>query len=335
MTDGLTFSMSCPQCGGALSTAEGEKSSNCPYCKSLLYLEGDQGVYTTKFKNTLDSVRATSTLSGWFTKGLKARDLAQKAQVTEVFPIYVPFWRLRARAAGWVCGYRVERYRDRNGNWHEKKVPMEEMVFRDFDWSQIACDPGDIGITKLPGLAGEVTAQDAGDIPTFEATTSVDDARRTGVESVRAQAVSSAGVPNITFQKMHVIPRYLAMTYYPVWVCRYLYADRTYFATLDGVSGRSLSGRAPGDPLYQALIGVGGAAGGGVITGLGAALAITTGTAEFFVLSVIGIVAFIGGFMFFRHGSEVTEGEISAGYKKGFQDLKNMGKDVGRLAQGR
>jgi len=332
MTDGLTFSMNCPQCGGALTTAEGEKSANCPYCKSLLYLEGDQGVYTTMFKNTLDTVRATSTLSGWFTKGLKARDLAQKAQVTEVFPIYVPFWRLRARAAGWVCGYRVEHYTDKNGNRHERKVPMEEMVFRDFEWSQIACDPGDIGVTRLPALSGEVIGHDEGSIPTFEPTTSVDDARRTGVEALRAQAISSAGVPNITFQKMHVMPRYLAITYYPIWVCRYTYADRTYFATLDGVSGRSLSGRAPGDPLYQALIGVGGAAGGGAITGLSAA-ALAAGWGEAAIVGVIvGIVAFAAGFMFFRHGSEVTEGDIAAGYKKGLQDLKNMGKDVGMMA---
>ncbi len=38
MTDGLTLSMNCPQCGGALSTSEGEKSANCPYCKFFFYV---------------------------------------------------------------------------------------------------------------------------------------------------------------------------------------------------------------------------------------------------------------------------------------------------------
>jgi hypothetical protein len=329
MSDGLTLSMNCPQCGGALSTAEGEKVANCPYCKSILFLEGDQGVFTTMFKNALDEARARDVLGQWFGKGLKARDLKQKAQITEVFPIYVPFWRLRARAAGWVCGYRVERHTDKEGHVHEKKVPMEVMVFRDFEWSQIACDPGDIGLKKLPGLQGEVINHDVGDIPTFEATTSPDAAKQTGTEAVRGMAVASAGVPNITFQKMHVLPKYLALTFYPVWVCRYTYSDRTYFATLDGVAARSLSGRAPGDPLYQSLIGVGGAAGGGLLAGLGMAV-IGSSVEGGLVMMVIGIVVFVAGFMFFRHGSEVTEGEIAAGYKKPFKGMMDAAKNIQR-----
>jgi hypothetical protein len=227
-----------------------------------------------------------------------------------------------------VCGYKVERHTDRDGHVTERKVPMEEMVHRDFEWSQIACDPGDIGVTKIPGLSGEVISHDEGAIPTFEATTSSDAAKQAGVEAVRGVAVSSAGVPNITFQKMHVIPRYLAMTYYPIWVARYTYSGRTYFATLDGVAARSLSGRAPGDPLYQSLIGVGGAAGGGLLTGVSAA-GLVYGWGEAAIVGVvIGIVVFVAAFMFFRHGSEITEGEIAKGYKSPVQEIMKLAKEV-------
>jgi hypothetical protein len=332
MADGIQFSMGCPQCGGALQSPEGEKVANCPYCRSLLYIEGDKGVFTSMFKNSLDEPRARGELARWLGKGLKARDLPQKAAITEVFPIYVPFWRLRARAAGWVCGYREERRRDSQGNYHTERIPMEVMVFRDFEWSEIACDPGDIGVTRLPGIAGEVLSHDEGLIPTFEPTTSPDDARGKGIEGVRSQAIASTKVPKITFQKMHVLPRYLGLVYYPIWVCRYTYEGRTYFATLDGVSARSLSGRAPGDPLYQALIGVGGAAGGGLITGLSAAGLVVWDVGEVAIIGlIVGVVVFVAGFLFFRHGSEVTEGDIAAGYKKGFKQLKEL-KNIQNLA---
>jgi len=45
-------------------------------------------------------------------------------------------------------------------------------------------------------------------------------------------------------------------------------------------------------------------------------------------MMVIGLVVFIGGFMFFRHGSEVTEGEIEAGYKKPFKGMMDAAKDI-------
>ena len=183
MAEGISLNLSCPSCGGAISTGEGIKSTNCPYCETLLWLEGDQGVFTVMFRNNLDDMRARQEMTKWFDKGLKARDLPNLAEISEMFPIYIPFWRLRARTAGWVCGYRIERYRDSQGNWRERKVPLEKMVLRDFEWSEIACDPGDIGVNKLPGVAGDATGHEDGTIPTFEATTSPDDARRDGVSS--------------------------------------------------------------------------------------------------------------------------------------------------------
>lgn len=311
VTDGISLNLTCASCGGAVTSVEGQRVLACPYCQSLLYVEGDRGVYTVMFRNVLDEPTARARLQAWFDEGMKARDLPEKAVITEVYPIYIPFWRLRARAAGWVCGYRVERHTDRNGHTHTKKVPLEQMVFRDFEWSDIACDPGDIGLRRLPGTFGEVTSHEEGDIPTFEATTSADDAKVEGIESIRRNAISSANVPNITFQKVHVMPKYVGLTFYPVWMCRYTYEGRTYFATLDGVRGGSLSGRAPGDPLYQSLALTGGAVAGGAVAG-GALSALMAGidTEIALVGMAVGFIIFGAAFMFFRHGSEITEGDI-------------------------
>ncbi len=45
---------------------------------------------------------------------------------------------------------------------------------------------------------------------------------------------------------------------------------------------------------------------------------------------VIGAVVFAAGFMFFRHGSEVTEGDIEAGYKKPLKGMLDAAKDIQR-----
>ncbi len=322
MSNGISLNVSCASCGGAVDTIEGQRVATCPYCQTLLYIDGDRGVYTVMFRNELDNAKVMASLKQWFDKGLKARDLPQKAMVTEVYPIYIPFWRFLARAAGWVCGYREEHYTDKNGNRHTRRVPLEKMVFRDFEWSEIACDPGDIGVTRLPSNRGQAVSHDEGGIPTFEATTSPDDARSRGIVAIRKMAVNSASVPNITFQQMHVLPKYLSQTFYPIWMCRYTYQGRTYFATLDGITGSSLSGRAPGDPLYQSLAIVGGAVAGGVITGLsltalGSGIEIELGV----IGAIAGLIIFGISFMFFRHGSEITEGDIAKPYKKSIRGL--------------
>ncbi|MEM2976128.1 MAG: hypothetical protein QXW06_00530, partial [Thermoplasmata archaeon] len=160
---------------------------------------------------------------------------------------------------------------------------------------------------------GEAVLHEEGTIPTFEVTTSSTDAMQQGTEAIRGMARASAGVPRITFEKIHVIPRVLVLIFYPIWIARYEYAGRSYFATVDGVTGSILSGRAPGDPLYQSLVMTAGSAIGGLLAGLGLSLLSASGTLGG-VLVVIGLALFGASYLFFRHGSEITEGDIPKAY---------------------
>ncbi len=318
--EGISLNLNCPNCGGTVTIVEGQRTTSCPYCRSLHYIGGDRGVYTVMLRNNMEDHRVRRKLAKWFDKGLKARDLPEQGKITEVYPIYIPFLRLMARAAGWVCGYREESRTDSQGNRRTKRVYMEKMVFRDVDWSQIACDPGNIGMSRLPSLNGQAVSHEEGGIPTFEATTSADSARAQGIESIRSRAITSAKVPKVTYQRMHVIPKFLVMIFYPIWMCRYTYRGRTYFATMDGVTGNILSGRAPGDPLYQSLALVGGCVGGGALAGV--SLSLVPYSPVFGVLGIIGgILIFAIAFLFFRHGSEVTEGDIKTTYRKSLKDF--------------
>jgi len=311
----ISVNMSCPNCGGAIAAEEGAKVTNCQYCDALLSLQGEGGVFKTTYKNNVNDQQATQILKNWFGHGLKARDLPKKATLTELYAIYLPFWRFNARAAGWVCGYEERQKRDSQGRvTGTERINMERMVFRDFDWTQIACDTGDLGIRTLRNIRGEAVLHDDGSIPIYEATTSSTDAQGQGEQAVRNMARASANVPHITFEKIHIIPRALVLTHYPVWIGRYEYAGRSYFATVDGVTGSTLSGRAPGDPLYQSAIMTGGALGGGLVAGLG--ISVVGGDVGWGML-VAGIVIFALSYMFFRHGSEILEGDMKKDYLGG------------------
>ena len=48
---------------------------------------------------------ADRTVRDWFTKGIKAPDLPDKADMTELYLIYIPFWRFIAQGKAIACGY--------------------------------------------------------------------------------------------------------------------------------------------------------------------------------------------------------------------------------------
>ena len=139
-----------------------------------------------------------------------------------------------------------------------------------------------------------------------------------------------AGVPHVTFEKVTIIPKNISQIYYPVWVVRYSYGERVYMATVDGVTGNVLSGRAPGDPLYQSLAVTGGTSLGGLIAAAG--LIIGAGSDDGTIMFggvIVGLVILGVTYMFFRHGSEIIEGDFED--KKMKNPLKDLGIELGGL----
>ncbi len=321
----ISVGLNCPTCGGAISIAEGENAVNCPYCSSVLFVEGDQGVTTIAFKNKVARDSAMTSTQSWWRRGLKARDLPKTGKVIETYPIYLPFWRTSTRVAGWICGYEERRHTDQKGNVKVERIPKESMVLQDYSYSEIACDPGDLGIRSLRNLVGESSFADFEMIPTFEATTSKDDAVVHAKTDAVSKARSSARVPHVTFERLHVFPRALTMIYYPVWVVRYNYRDRMYMDTVDGITGQVLSGRAPGDPLFQSLAVTGGSSLGGLIA---AGSIIYGSSADDWRIGLaglaVGLVVLFLAYRFFRHGSERIEGEFKDKKATMAQTLKQV-----------
>lgn len=308
---GLSVGLSCPACGGALNMDEGENTVLCGYCNSTLFVEGDKGVSTIAFRQKMLRDTAMASSQAWWKKGWKARDLKTTGKITEVYPIYLPFWKTTTRVAGWICGYEERRRTDSKGNTTVERIPKEVMVLQDYVFSEIACDPGDLGIRTMKNFMGETGFTDFEMIPTFEATTSKDDVVVKAKNDAMARAKSSAHVPHVTFERLHLFPKALTMIYYPIWVVRYNYRDRMYMDTIDGVTGQVLSGRAPGDPMFQSIA----VTAGTFFGGLAAVGGILGGDyMDDYRVTLVGVVAGLVilflAYRFFRHGSEIVQGEF-------------------------
>jgi hypothetical protein len=205
------------------------------------------------------------------------------------------------------------------------------MVLHDYRYTSSACDPGDLGIKFLRNVNGEASFADFESIPTFESTTSKDDIVERSKQNALSDARSDAKVPHITFEKVTAIPKQISQIFYPIWVVRYSYGERMYMTTVDGVTGKVLSGRAPGDSLYQSLAMTGGTAAGGLIAAGGLVFGLGIGEGMLAIVGLIAGVVIVGlTYRFFRHGSEIIEGDFddrkTTDLKK---ELKKLNIDLG------
>ena len=89
--------------------------------------------------------RADRTGSDWVTKGFKAQDHQDKAVVTELYLVHIPFWRFIAQGKAIACGY--SEFEEKTGN--VIRNIYEEIIDDEFVWTETACDTGKYGITEL------------------------------------------------------------------------------------------------------------------------------------------------------------------------------------------
>lgn len=316
----LLIGLSCPGGGDTIEITEGSRLAFCPYCGSTLAITADDaGVTRLMYKMEVTKTEVESAARKWFGAFPKARDLAATAVITEIFPMYLPFWRMAGTGKGIACGYLTST--DKDG--HTQTTYHEDSSDAEYLWSVIACQTGDLGIVTPPELNSRLLPYTEGDIPVFETTSSRDEAYDQADTDIRMEAHrrAASGIETLTFSKTFCIPREFSLLYYPYWIIRYQYRERDYFVVQDGVSGSPVSGRAPGEQTYQAIAAGLGSGFGGLFTGFGIAFAAFSDSGYALAGFVIGIILALAGYWVFRFGSEVTEGKLTGGISfslKGF-----------------
>src|SRR5205085_9109470 len=100
MADVIT-GLACPNCSGALSVREGQKIVKCPYCNARSQVSGERGVGRYQVARRIDRERASQAVRGFWSGLNRAFDLSSKAQISEMFLAYLPYWRAQGQLAGW------------------------------------------------------------------------------------------------------------------------------------------------------------------------------------------------------------------------------------------
>jgi len=316
MTTTKSHGLTCPNCNGVVPVPEGVRIVTCPFCDMRSLVRGDRGVRRWQVLNKIDRQHALTTVSGFYSGMNKARNLKREAQITELFLVYLPYWRVKAFVAGWLFG------RVKSGD--DSTKPVEVEVMEEMQWNDAAADVSEFGVHRVTVLQHHLEPYDAERLHAegmvFEPVESHSDALNEARMHFEHRGRSKRSLKQKFFEKFHLLRQQFSMVYYPLWVARYHYRNRSYQVVIDGVDGEVLYGKAPGNIFYRAAMLVGGMAAGTFILVNGTIIAgLILGNSEdsdglaILLLPIslgIGLVAL--GYRRFRYGEEVESVQKSA-----------------------
>jgi hypothetical protein len=299
----------CPSCSGVVPVAEGLRIVECPYCHQYSLVQGDRGVRRWQVTRRVERPQAEEAVKAFFSGLRKARDLKRTATISEIILVYLPFWRVEATVAGWLFG-RVRKDKD-------ETKPDEHNIFQSMHWNDAAVDVTEFGVHRVVVSRDDLQPFDNqglhAEAMVFEPTESRTEALAEAEEHFRYRSRQDAGQSSTSYENIQLLRPEFGLVYYPVWLCRYTYRNRTYQVVIDGVYGRTMYGKAPGETLYRAAALVAGLATGCMILVNGTILAglFASGDDDGFSIILlpiaIGIALILTGYRQFRYGEEVED----------------------------
>jgi hypothetical protein len=326
--------LSCPNCGGSLEIVTGLRVTRCPYCRTPLLALSELGVRRYAVEPQIESGRARELAREWLTRGVaKDRRLRQEAEIAEAFLCFLPFFRVQADCIGFALGTEERRRTvgsGKNRRTETYEVDVERRVERSFDRTYPAVNVAEWGIRRVD-LAGDRLIPFSRDLMdrlgmVFSPTGSERDVEQAALDEFKRLADPATGLKRVRFRFLETLRERLSVVYYPLWVVRYRFLERSYQVLVDAEDGALAYGKAPGNDLYRALMLVGTEAG---------ALFLATTVLQLFGLSC-GSLAVVGGVSLaiilwgwrrFRYGGVVEEGTGISG-EAGLEEIVH---DVGHL----
>jgi DNA-directed RNA polymerase subunit RPC12/RpoP len=310
--------LTCPNCSGTLDVREGQRIIKCPYCEARSLVKGESGLARYQVARRVSREQAAQAVRDFWSGLNKAFDLPGKAQITELFLAYLPYWRARAQVAGWVFG--EKKITSKNSTRYE---PREKQIMEEMEWTGAAGDVAEFGVNSLNLRGVQFAAYDPEALHAegmvFEPTGSLTDAQDAAHTGWAGRSKTKSGLDRIAQTFLRFLREALSLVYYPLWVARYTYRNRAYQVVVDGQNGKVLYGKAPGNIFFRALMLVGGTALGSfiMVDGLALAIAILGSSRSsdddagwLVVVPVVAGAALIGGgYKLFRWGEEIEHKE--------------------------
>ncbi len=336
MAEKVLKGITCPACAGELDLREGIKSFNCKYCGTLLLTKGVEGVIKYNVVKKVQRNIAIQNMFNWLGKGFaKARGLKNTAKLDDAFLVYIPYWRVRADVIGWVFG-KERRTQTVNGRTTTYYVDVEKKIQKQYDRTYAACDVAELGVRKVNLAGDEMLPVNFENLQSEGMMFNIISSEKEVTDIAKSQfveeAVNSVRVDQITFQHNDLVRPNVSIVYYPLWVVRYIFQGKTYQVVVDGDDGSICYGKAPGNNLYRAVIGIFGTAIGtylitffGIFGIIGDGDSAKAAFAVYVFAFIFGIIIMMWGYKKFCYGGEVEEGTgIVAPPKKGFFGNKNV-----------
>jgi hypothetical protein len=345
LADKVIKGITCPSCGGEQELREGVKTFNCKYCGTLLVTSGVDGAIKYYVPNKLQRNIAIQNAYNWLGKGFsKARGLKAGSKIDDAFLVYIPYWRVRADVIGWVFG-KERKTRTVNNTVETYYVDVEKKILKTYDRTYPACDIAELGVRQVQLTGDTMLPVNFDELQTegmlFNIVSSEKDVSQQAETDFIQEAVNSASVDRITFEHHDLVRPDVNAVYYPMWVVRYEFQNRTYQVVVAGDDGSICYGKAPGNNLYRAVVGIFGAALGtflitffgifGIVGGNGSAKAALI---IYIFCLIFGIGAIRWAYKKFRYGGEVEEGtgivkeQKAKSTKKSTSTLGNIAKGV-------
>ena len=333
------FGLSCPKCQGRLQIPEGVRIIRCPYCDQRSLVRGERGVRRYQVPRRLDRQAAESHARG-FLRGLdRAVGLAQRAEFTDLFVVYLPFWSEWAEVAAWFFGKRKV-----GSGKNRRLVPKEVRLMGTRTWNEAACDVQEFGVNDI-SLAGQTLQAFEADLlhadgMVFEPVTSAGAAWASAAAAVDDDVRSEAKLDVIGSERIERLGSRRALVYFPLWVARYNFRGRAYQIVLDGTNGKVLYGKAPGNIWFRAAALVGGFALGALIlvdgTALAGRLVLRSDDSDSFLIVLVPLA--VGGALMwtayrrFRFG-ELLEHRVSFRRRRGPAAMGDPWRTWGELTR--
>jgi len=251
--------INCPSCGGSLSIEEGHRSTLCEYCGSSLYIFNPPGVRSYYIEPEITAGKAKLKALNILDSRTGGRIGARHTSVVDLKLIHAPFWRMKGRFVGWICGEEfkskiVEKSTEtsrgeiRRRVTEQERKPFSKFVSRNINWSAPAC------VMRHLGLQGISFRSLFGNWKQFDHTLkrsmniALVTVPRKKAESNAFNHLVSLARPSgarIDAERYHLFDRRLSIYYYPVYLLFYKYRGIIYEFTIDGNDGHIIRAEIP------------------------------------------------------------------------------------------
>lgn len=309
--------LTCASCGGTVDVQEGRTNVVCRYCETPQAVVGDRGIARVMVLNKLERSQASDVVRRWLREGIrKDPALKREAAVQEAFLAWFPFVRARLDAIGWILGIRHRKVK-RGKRWETVKEPVENTIERTVDFTLPAADMAEFGVHRVSLSGDEILPLDDEALRSrgmvFRPSRSLEEIGERLRERAMEDARRANSLDEVSFSWLTSVRRRITLVYYPMWVIRYGFRDRTYQVLVDAEDGTLAYGKAPGNHLWRAFCLVGSCAGASFLgtTILQHANVLLRSDDGLKGLAVVGL-ALAGlvywGYRQFRHGGVVEEG---------------------------